>query len=148
MGSSDEPLPAEAWAIIEAPDARDIQLLDDRIYEFNAARTGIADARLLTILLRARDGDIIAGLYGWTWGRCCEVKTLWVHENWRSKGLGTRLMSAAEAEARRRDATQIVLSTHDFQAPEFYKRLGFEAVGHVDNYSVGYQSIYLRKPLA
>lgn len=43
---------------------------------------------------------VVAGLYGWTWAGCCEVNKLWVHERWRRRGLGTRLMRAAEAEAR------------------------------------------------
>lgn len=137
----------EPFSILETLDPHDIQFLDDRIYEYNVSRTGIADGRLLAIILRDRDRNIIAGLYGWTWGRCCEVKILWVHEQWRGQGLGTRLMAAAEAEARGRGAAQIVLSTHAFQAPDFYRRLGFEPVGHIDDYPEGYRSIFLRKRL-
>lgn len=137
----------EPLVVDEMPDPRDIQFLDDRIYEFNVSATGIADARLLAIILRDDDGSISAGLYGWTWGRCCEVKTLWVDERRRGEGLGTRLMAAAEVEARARGATQMVLSTHAFQAPEFYRRLGFEAVGHYEDYPQGYRSFFLRKGL-
>lgn len=56
-------------------------------------------------------------------------------------------MLATEGEARRRGATQMMLSTHSFQAPLFYHRLGFEPVGRVQNHPVGHQSIYLRKLL-
>jgi len=145
--SPDDPPRLERFPILEALDPRDIQFLDDRIYEYNASRTGIADGRVLAIILRDREHAIVAGLYGWTWGKCCEVKILWVHERRRGEGLGTRLMTEAEAEARRRGAAQIVLSTHDFQAPEFYRRLGFEPVGHIENYPVGHRSIFLRKLL-
>jgi GNAT superfamily N-acetyltransferase len=137
-----------ALSISETPDPRDIQYLDDRIYEFSAAATGIDDARLLSITVRDDDGTIVAGLFGWTWGGCAEVRTLWVHETLRGSGLGTRLMATAEAEARARGATQIVLSTHSFQAPEFYRRLGFEAAGHYDDYPAGHRSIFLTKRLA
>jgi GNAT superfamily N-acetyltransferase len=146
MTSPDARQPA-ALSINETPDPRDIQYLDDRIYEFNAAATGIDDARLLSIMLRDDDGRIVAGLFGWTWGGCAEVRTLWVHETLRAGGLGTRLMAAAEAEARARGGTQMVLSTHSFQAPEFYRRLGFEAVGHYDGYPAGHRSIFLTKRL-
>jgi GNAT superfamily N-acetyltransferase len=143
--SPDDPLHRERFSIFETPDRHDVQFLDDRLYEYNVARTGIADSRLLAITLRDRDNTIVAGLSGWTWGACCAVKPLWVQEQWRGRGLGTRLMTAAEDEARTRGATQMVLSTHSFQAPDFYRRLGFEPVGHIEDYPVGYQNIFLRK---
>jgi N-acetylglutamate synthase-like GNAT family acetyltransferase len=144
---SPEPTSPPPLEISETVDPQDVQYLDDRIYEFNAARSGSADAKLLSIILRDEQNVIFAGLYGWTWGHCCEVRMLWVDERRRGGGLGTRLMAAAEAEARARGATQIVLSTHSFQAPEFYARLGFESVGHVDDYPIGHRSIFLRKTL-
>jgi N-acetylglutamate synthase-like GNAT family acetyltransferase len=140
-------LRADEFSILEAPDVHDVQHLEDRIYDYNVSRTGIADGRLLAILLRDGEQRIMAGLYGWTWGRCCEVRLLWVHEEWRGRGLGTRLMAAAEAEALARGATQVVLSTHSFQAPDFYRRRGFEPVGRVEDYPVGFQSLYLVKQL-
>ena len=134
------------FPILENPDRDEIQFLDERIDEFNLSTTGITDVRLLTIIVREGE-EIVAGLYGWTWGTCCEVKTLWVHERMRGRRLGTRLMGAAEAEARKRGASQIVLSTHSFQAPAFYERLGFDPVGYVEDYPIGHRSIFLRKRL-
>jgi GNAT superfamily N-acetyltransferase len=134
-------------SIQENPDWQDVHFLDDRLYEYNAAQTGISDGRLLAIFLRNPQNEIIAGLYGWTWGGCCEVDKLWVHADWRGKGLGTRLMTAAEEEARQRGATQMVLSTHSFQAPNFYFRLGFERIGCFEDYPAGHQNIFFRKRL-
>jgi N-acetylglutamate synthase-like GNAT family acetyltransferase len=134
-------------ALTDHPARDDVQFIEDRVDEFNLARTGITDARLLSIMLRDDDDRVIAGVYGWTWGKCCEIRTLWVHQRLRGFGVGTRLMLTVEAEAHRRGATQIVLSTHSFQAPDFYRRLGFEPVGQVENYPAGHQSIYLRKQL-
>jgi ribosomal protein S18 acetylase RimI-like enzyme len=133
--------------ILEQMDPGEIQFLEDRIYDYNAAQTGIDDGRLLVIALRDDAGCLVAGLYGWTWGLCCEVKILWVHEQLRGGGVGTRLMAAAEVEARRRGAVQMVLSSHDFQAPDFYRRLGFEQVGQIEEYPAGHVSIILRKLL-
>jgi N-acetylglutamate synthase-like GNAT family acetyltransferase len=140
-------LHARGLRLSDAATREDIQYIEDRIDEFNITHTGITDARLMTIVLRDDDGRIIAGLHGWTWGRSCEIRTLWVHERLRGFGVGTRLMLSAEAEAQRRGATQILLSTHSFQAPAFYRRLGFEIVGEVADHPRGHRSLYLRKGL-
>ena len=44
--------------------------LDKEISAFNAAATGYADGRLLCIAVRDDSGDLLAGLFGWTWGGC------------------------------------------------------------------------------
>jgi len=46
------------------------------------------------------------------------------------------------------DCQQIVLETHDFQAPGFYQKLGFEAVNGVDDYPRGHRYLTLIKRLA
>src|SRR5689334_297447 len=100
--------------------------LADRIYEFNTKATGYVDGRLLAGCVRNDAGEVIAGYNGHTWGGCCELAHVWVHEDYRGRGLGAHLLYSAEAEARARGCVQIVLATHDFQAPGFYERMGFE----------------------
>lgn len=133
--------------ITDTPDRDDVQFLEDRLYDYNVAATGIDDGRFLAIFAREDGGRIIGGLYGWTWGACCHVRTLWVDESRRKRGLGTRLMALAEREARSRGATQMVLDTHSFQAPAFYRGLGFEVAGTYADYPRGHRQIFLRKPL-
>jgi hypothetical protein len=50
------------------PTPDDVQYLEDRIYEFNAAATGIDDGELLAIVVRER-GSIVAGICGKHLGR-------------------------------------------------------------------------------
>lgn len=121
--------------------------LDEEIYAFNAATTGLRDGRLLTVRA-TRDGALVAGLSGWTWGRCGFVDLLWVSADARGQGLGTTLMDAAEREMSARGCDQVVLLTHSFQAPEFYRRRGFVAAGEVAGYPTGHAWILLAKPLA
>lgn len=137
----------DAFVVTDQPARPDVDFLEARLDEHNQSHTGITDARALAIVVRDDRANVVAGLYGWTWGACCEVDKLWVHEQWRRRDVGTRLMQAAETEARARGATQIVLSTHSFQAPAFYHRLGFVEVGRVDGYPRGHSNIYLRKLL-
>jgi ribosomal protein S18 acetylase RimI-like enzyme len=130
------------------PTSQDVRFLRDRLYEFNVAATGIADGNFLGLFKRAPDGSPLAGAFGWTWGRTCYVRYLFVSENLRGQGQGTLLMRAVESEAKARGCRQIVLETHSFQAPRFYQKLGFSIVGHVDNYPQGHQFLMLVKHLA
>jgi len=100
-------------------DPADLQFLEDRLYEFNAAATGIDDGALLAICARDAAGIILEAASGCTWGGCCEVRQLWVREDLRGRGWGRRIMKAVEDEARRRGCLQVILSTHSFQAPDF-----------------------------
>jgi len=121
--------------------------LDEEIGAFNAAVTGHHDGRLLSIAARGDGGDLRAGLYGWTWGGCGYIDLLWVRDDQRSGGLGTKLLAAAEAEIWRRGCDRVALSTHSFQAPGFYARLGYTECGRTPGYPHGHDDIHLVKQL-
>jgi len=125
----------------------DVHYLEDRIYEFNSAATGITDGEWLAIFVRDDDDRIVAGICGNTWGGCAEIRQFWVDEPRRKQGLGTRLLGAAEQEARRRGCRQMLLMTFSFQAPAFYAKHGFEVVAVVDDHPHGHKNMLLRKRL-
>lgn len=131
---------------VDPPDS-DVHFLDDRINEYNVKQTGINDGKILSYFVHDETGAIVAGLYGWTWGGCCEVRYLWVQHDYRDRGYGKALMQAAENEAIARRCHQIVLDTHSFQAPQFYQSLGFEIIGTHADYPHGHQKHYLKKAL-
>ena len=121
--------------------------LDQEINAFNAAVTGHRDGRLLCIAVRGDGGDLYAGLYGWTWGGCGYIDLLWVREDQRGSGLGTRLLASAEQQVKRRGCDRVALSTHTFQAPGFYARFGYRECGRTPGYPHGYDHIHLVKQL-
>lgn len=121
--------------------------LDKEIYAFNAAATGHDDGRELSIAVHGENGDLLAGLTGWTWGGCGYVELLWVRDDQRGSGLGAQLLSAAEAEIRRRGCDRVALSTHSFQAPGFYARFGYSECGRTPGYPHGHDEIHLLKHL-
>ena len=121
--------------------------LDEEISAFNAAATGHHGGRLLSVAVREDDGDLQAGLYGWTWGGCGYIDLLWVRDGQRGQGLGARLLAEAEAEIRRRGCDRVALSTHSFQAPGFYARFGYTECGRTPGYPHGHDDIHLVKYL-
>src|SRR5205823_2059823 len=97
-----KPMTSEIQFTVSGADAGLRDRLDKEIYDFNAAATGHHDGRELSIAVPRDDGDLLAGLTGWTWGGCGYIELLWVREDQRGTGLGTRLLAAAEAEIQRR----------------------------------------------
>ena len=121
--------------------------LTERICEYNAAATGYHDAELFSAAQAAESGAVEAGISGHTWGGCCFVSHLWVAEESRRKGLGTELLKAVEGHARSKRCRFVFLSSHSFQAPEFYTRLGYKPVARVDDYPVGHSDVFYAKCL-
>jgi GNAT superfamily N-acetyltransferase len=65
-----------------------------------------------------------------------DVKKLLVHRRARTLGLGTALMEALEAEARRRGLTLLTLDTASGDAERLYRRLGWVPAGVIPNYAL------------
>jgi len=134
-----------ALQIETEPSASDVEFLYARITESNLLATGLPAAEGISAWVRNDSGEIEAGIYGWSWGGTAEVDLLWVSESRRRTGLGSALLDAFESEAIARVCSQIVLSTFDFQAPEFYERRGYTSLGRVDNYPAGGWHTTMRK---
>lgn len=71
------------------------------------------------------DGRVVGGLIGETQGRWFKVQIMAVHTTHRRAGLGTRILRAAESEARARGCDRVFLDTLDYQGPEFYESCGY-----------------------
>ena len=65
----------------------------------------------------------------------------------RGRGLATRLIAAAEAEAAARGCSQTVHFTYAFQARALYERNGYELVGCVKDFPSGTDVLWYRKHL-
>ena len=121
--------------------------LREAVHEFNFDATGYRDDRVLSCILRDREGRLIAGIDGFTWGGYARIEYFWVHEALRGRGIGTRLLAAAENEARRRGCRKVVLDTHSFQAPGLYRSLGYREVGTTLDVPVGASETHFEKSL-
>ena len=124
------------------------RFLADRIYEFNARATACADGESFAAVRRDSSGTIVAGVAGYTWSGCCYVSNLWVAELLRANGVGRALLLAVERRAHDRGCKIILVSSHSFQAPGFYERLGYLRQASIADHPIGHENIVLAKRIS
>jgi GNAT superfamily N-acetyltransferase len=117
------------------------------ISTFNEQRVGDDHGKNLCFVLKSPDGEIVGGLIGATHWEWFYINLMWLKEDVRGKGYGYRLLDLAENEARQRGAKYAYLDTFSFQAPEFYKKYGYEVYGELSDFPQGHQRYFLKKQL-
>jgi ribosomal protein S18 acetylase RimI-like enzyme len=133
--------------IRDSSSTADSAALQAALLEFNRGVTGYRDDRVLSCFIRDDDGHLVAGIEGFTWGRYARIEYLWIHDALRGNGLGRRLLLAAEDEARDRGCAKVVLDSHSFQAPAFYRALGYREVSTTLDTPVGFTDTLFEKSL-
>ena len=113
---------------------------------YNAKQIGKTDHVPLSITLREKD-DIVGGVIGETHLGWLFVQFFWIDEKYRGRGFGKRLLETAEKEARGRGAKNVYLDTLSFQAPAFYKKLGYHEFGRLNDHPVGHDRVWMTKAL-
>ena len=89
----------------------------------------------------------MGGIYGeiyWGW---LNVLALWVTPQMRHQGIGTKLLSHAEAEALAKGCEGAYLDTFTFQNVALYTRAGYEIFGTLEHFPKGHSRHFLRKHL-
>ena len=93
------------------------------------------------------EGNLIAGLTGETFGNWLEIEYLFVKEDLRGQGIGSKILDQAEKEALVRNCTYSFVNTYQFQAPEFYKKHGYQEVFTLKEYPYSGKRYYFTKDL-
>jgi 8-oxo-dGTP pyrophosphatase MutT (NUDIX family) len=88
----------------------------------------------------------MAGLVASTYAGWLFVADLWVHADFRRRGIGSRLLAEAERRAAERGCHSAMLDTFSFQGPAFYPRFGYRLYGALD-YPPDHRRFFLWKPL-
>lgn len=94
---------------------------------------------------RDAEGAVRAGLVGEIAYSWLFVDKFWVDDALRGQGFGARLLAAAEAFAQEQGAIGAQLFTNSYQAPDFYEKHGFEALGQLNDRPPGHQRFWYCK---
>lgn len=130
---------------VEKPDDAVWDVVGWGIDKYNAQKAGEGNSKGLCCVLYSPTREVLGGLIGETHWGWFYISLLFLKEEWRGRGYGSRLLDAAEEEARKRGATHAYLDTFSFQAPEFYKRHGYEVFGELKDFPPGHQRYYMVK---
>lgn len=129
------------------PSQKEIDFLNDSLARFNDEKAGPDNHELLNIVEYDDDKNVIAGLLGGTYWGWMHIDILWVDELHRGQGLGSKLLLAAEEEARRRGCHSVHVDTMSWQAPEFYKKHGYKIISELEDIPKGNKKFHLVKDL-
>ncbi len=117
------------------------------LLKYNRSHLGDSEPEDLGIYLRNEEGMVTAGLVGNTFGLWLMVKYLWISEELREQGIGSRILLKGEETAKERGCRYVFLDTFSFQAPNFYKKYGYTEVLTLENYPVDGKRHYFTKTL-
>lgn len=120
--------------VIDSPSKELISFFDKKIEEFNLERWEVKEKKPLAVALRDKQGTIMAGAAAWTFGFWLYIENLWVDQSLRGQELGTKILSALEAQARKRGCRFALLDTLNFQARPFYERFGYKVQWTQESY--------------
>jgi GNAT superfamily N-acetyltransferase len=97
--------------------------------------------------VRDKRGEIVGGLLGRSSLGMFFLDLFYLPETLRGSGLGSRLITQAEDEARRRGCTAAFVYTVTFQAPGFYERHGYHRFGEIACPPAGATRVFFSKAL-
>lgn len=133
----------------DPPTAEDREAILVPLRAYNTAKTGGTVPELVAWLVRdEHSGETVGGLYGRVFFQWFYIELLVVPEQARGQGTGSTLMQMAEDFAREKNCVGMWLDTFDFQAPAFYRQLGFTEIGQIDDYPPGHQRFFFQKRLS
>ncbi|MFD1850783.1 GNAT family N-acetyltransferase [Oceanobacillus bengalensis] len=99
----------------------------------------------ISFVLKDVEGRIVGGITGNMYWHSLHVDFLWVDESVRNEGYGSKLLRKMEDFAQDKACRLIHLDTFSFQAPEFYKKNGYEVFGTIENHPKGFNQYFLQK---
>ncbi|MDA0967991.1 MAG: N-acetyltransferase [Proteobacteria bacterium] len=110
------------------------------------ASTGASEIeKPIAFYFQDSQGQVISAIVAQTFWGNLHIKYVWTHEEHRSKGYASKLMNEIFNFAKEKRHAFAFIETMNFQAPEFYKKFGFQIELIREGYSRGTSFYYMRK---
>lgn len=132
---------------VNSPEQSVWRVIRQGIDRYNTEKAGDPRAQRICFAVHGLDQEIVGGVVAviyWDW---LFIDLMWMEEDLRGRGYGSRLLTLVEDEARQRGAKNAYLDTFSFQAPEFYKKHGYRLFGELCDFPPGHRRYFLTKQL-
>lgn len=136
--------------IIRQWNQEDSNYIRQKVIEYNTSQLPDevkSPSENVSLVVRDEEGNIIGGITGTIFWRHIHIDYLWVDNQLRLKGYGTKLLHKMEEVAKEKKCRLIILDTFSFQAPEFYKKHGYKEFGLIEDHPKGFRQHFLEKRL-
>jgi GNAT superfamily N-acetyltransferase len=115
------------------------------LFDANVKSTGNGHIDVVCVTARDSNAAVIGAVVGEAYWGWVNFTTVWVHPDHRRKGIASKMLKQAEAEAARLGYTQAYLDTFTFQSPDLYLRAGYEVFGQLEGFPAGGNRLFMRK---
>ena len=123
------------------------QEIGNLIRAYNRSKREESESEPLNLYVEDEKGNLLAGLVAETFGNWLEIEYLFVKEELRGQGIGSKLLEQAENEAKNRNCQFAFVNTYQFQALDSYLSHGYKEVFTLQNYPYTGQRFYYQKDL-
>ena len=104
----------------------DSDYIREKVIEYNQKHISDEEKKpseKISFIVKNENEEIVGGITGITFWHHVHVDFLWVSEEYRHEGYGTKLIKLIEEFALEKECSLINLDTFSFQAPAFYKNM-------------------------
>lgn len=124
---------------------QDIQILTAGLNANALKKRGHGPIESFAFFMRDEQNQIVGGCNGILYYGCLYIDQLWIDEQYRGQDYGTKLVHTAEEFAKSKGCLFSTLETMDWEALDFYKKLGYQQTAEQHGYFKDTVMYFLRK---
>lgn len=137
--------------IIQQNSQENRELIRQKVIEHNAA--SLTDQpktpkEEVCFIARNDADEIIGGITGTAYWGHMHIDFLWVSPEARGQRIAEQLMQQIEEHSRAKNYRLMVVDTFSFQAPDFYRKQGYQEYGILKDHPKGHTRYFFEKRLA
>jgi GNAT superfamily N-acetyltransferase len=132
---------------VEKPEESAWGIIGRGLQQYNIGQAGDNKFQRLCFVLQSNEDEIMGGVMAEVYWNWLYIDLMWIEDDLRGQGYGRRLLTSVEDQARKLGAKNAYLDTFSFQAPEFYKKQGYQVMAELPDFPVGHQRHFLSKKL-